>query len=135
MSTGLTQQLAGYGDILRAEVDALTRETITPILRRFFWRSRNGWGRRSIRLLRSVSSFPAVGSSTMLRLLLPHNWKRWTSSCPSTRADPELRRSGGVLSVMPMVRRCREGPGGWVQLGGGAQWGRSSCIQVPACSV
>jgi hypothetical protein len=33
-------------------------------------------GRRSIRPLRSVSSFPAVGSSRMLRLLLPHNWKR-----------------------------------------------------------
>ena len=28
MSTGLTQQLAGYGDVFAAEVDALTRETI-----------------------------------------------------------------------------------------------------------
>jgi hypothetical protein len=28
MSTGLTQQLAGYGEIFAAEVDALTRETI-----------------------------------------------------------------------------------------------------------
>lgn len=28
MNTGLTQQLAGYGDVFAAEVDALTRETI-----------------------------------------------------------------------------------------------------------
>ena len=27
MSTGLTRQLAGYGDVFAAEVDALARET------------------------------------------------------------------------------------------------------------
>jgi hypothetical protein len=101
MSAGLTQQLAGYGDVFAAEVDALTRETIMttdqdiiPIDRDENDRKKSPWLRVGALVGVAAVIFAAVAGVALLR-----SESDAIAAPPFTTAEDAARARENALSV------------------------------------
>ena len=116
MSAGLTQQLAGYGDVFAAEVDALARETIMATEQSAISIDRDENDKKKSPWLRVGA---LVGAAAVI--------------IASVVGLTVLRSDSDAIAAPPFSS-AEGGTGRWFRQAVAWSAGRSSCSQIPACS-